>query len=90
MTRGVRRRAPLVGLGLVLLAELPALVPPPFPLTDHLVFWEAGRIVASGGPELADTLESGGYDGLARELGVETLAVPPTDEPDDPFADPGF
>ena len=48
MTRGFRRRAPLVGLGLVLLAELPALVPPPFPLTDHLVFWEAGRIVASG------------------------------------------
>ena len=49
-----------------------------------------GRIVASGGPELADTLEEAGYDGLARELGVELLAVPASDEPVDPFADPGF
>lgn len=57
---------------------------------DRVHVLMGGRIVASGGPELADTLESGGYEGLARELGVETLAVPPTDEPDDPFADPGF
>ena len=48
MTLGLRRRLPLVGLVLVLVAELPLLIPPPFPLTDHLVFWEAGRMVASG------------------------------------------
>ena len=36
----------------------------------------AGRIVASGGPELADKLEETGYEGLAAELGVET----PVDE----------
>ena len=30
-----------------------------------------GRIVASGGPELADKLEETGYEGLAAELGVE-------------------
>ena len=48
MTVGLRRRLPLVALVLVVLAELPLLIPPPFPLTDHLVFWEAGRIVAGG------------------------------------------
>lgn len=30
-----------------------------------------GRIVDSGGSELADELESGGYDGLRRRLGIE-------------------
>lgn len=33
---------------LVLLVELPLLIPPPFALTDHLVFWYAGHLVASG------------------------------------------
>jgi hypothetical protein len=48
-------------------------------------------VVASGGPELADTLERTGYDGLARELGVEALAVPAAAPAEDPFADPlGF
>lgn len=44
-------RAWLIGvvLVLVLLAELPLLVPPPFPLTDHLVFWRAGQLVVGGG-----------------------------------------
>jgi len=49
----------------------------------------AGRVVTSGGPELADQLESVGYEGLAAELGVEDLAVR-APEPEDPFADPGF
>lgn len=44
----VYRRFHLVALVLVLLAELPILIPPPFGLTDHLVFWEAGRLVSSG------------------------------------------
>ena len=49
----------------------------------------AGRIVASGGPELADTLEEVGYEGLAAQLGVDALTVTvPTEA--DPFADPGF
>ncbi len=46
-----------------------------------------GRIVQSGGPELADTLERVGYEGLAAELGVEDLAVEAEAE-SDPFADP--
>jgi Fe-S cluster assembly ATP-binding protein len=56
-----------------------------------------GRVVTSGGPELADELERVGYEGLAEKLGVETLAVEAPAEPDpftdstiasNPFADP--
>jgi Fe-S cluster assembly ATP-binding protein len=58
---------------------------------DRVHVLMAGRVVASGGPELADTLERTGYDGLARELGVEALAVPAVTSAEDPFADPlGF
>ncbi len=49
----------------------------------------AGRVVTSGGPELADRLEALGYEGLAAELGVDELAIE-TPEPEDPFAEPGF
>jgi Fe-S cluster assembly ATP-binding protein len=48
-----------------------------------------GRVVASGGAELAQKLEETGYEGLATELGVEAAATDPARE--DPFADPvGF
>jgi Fe-S cluster assembly ATP-binding protein len=44
----------------------------------------AGRIVASGGPELADRLEAVGYEGLARELGIETMTIEaPKDDVDE-------
>ena len=56
---------------------------------DHVHVMMAGRIVASGGPELADRLEEIGYEGLAAELGVESLSVARPEEPD-PFAEPGF
>ena len=49
----------------------------------------AGRIVTSGGPELAQQLEEAGYEGLAAQLGVEALRVETAEAPD-PFADPGF
>ncbi len=49
----------------------------------------AGRVVTSGGPELADQLEDAGYEGLAATLGVEELIVE-APEPADPFAEPGF
>jgi Fe-S cluster assembly ATP-binding protein len=49
----------------------------------------AGRVVRSGGAELAEEVERVGYEGLAAELGVE-LAVPPPPPERDPFADPGF
>jgi Fe-S cluster assembly ATP-binding protein len=43
-----------------------------------------GRIVESGGPELADELEKSGYEGMRRKLGLtvaETPAEPPTRDP---------
>jgi Fe-S cluster assembly ATP-binding protein len=64
---------------------------------DRVHVLMAGRVVTSGGPELADELERAGYEGLAAELGVETLAVETPAEPDpfkdttaesSPFADP--
>jgi Fe-S cluster assembly ATP-binding protein len=47
----------------------------------------AGRIVQSGGPELADALEQTGYEGIAEQLGIDELTV---EQPKaaDPFADP--
>lgn len=56
---------------------------------DQVHVLMAGRVVTTGGPELAEHLESIGYEGLAAELGVEDLAVR-APEADDPFADPGF
>jgi Fe-S cluster assembly ATP-binding protein len=59
---------------------------------DRVHVFMAGRIVTSGGPELADELEAAGYDGLAARLGIEepTVVVVPDAVEDDPFADPGF
>ncbi|MGQ0824597.1 MAG: Fe-S cluster assembly ATPase SufC [Actinomycetota bacterium] len=47
----------------------------------------AGRVVRSGGPELADELEAAGYEGVAAELGVEELTVE-VPSAADPFSDP--
>jgi Fe-S cluster assembly ATP-binding protein len=55
---------------------------------DQVHVFMAGRIVKSGGPELADELERSGYEGLARQLGIDELAVEVPKEPEDPFADP--
>jgi Fe-S cluster assembly ATP-binding protein len=64
---------------------------------DRVHVLMAGRVVTSGGPELADELERVGYEGLAEELGVEALAVEEPAEGDpfkdtttesSPFADP--
>src|SRR2546425_2149354 len=38
---------------------------------DHIHVMMAGRIVLSGGPEIAHDLEKKGYEGLRAELGVE-------------------
>jgi Fe-S cluster assembly ATP-binding protein len=56
---------------------------------DRIHVLMGGRIVASGGPELAQQLEETGYEGLAADLGVEEITVEkPVDT--DPFAEPGF
>jgi Fe-S cluster assembly ATP-binding protein len=64
---------------------------------DRVHVLMAGRVVTSGGPELADELERVGYEGLAEKLGVDELAIETPAEPDpfkdtttesSPFADP--
>jgi Fe-S cluster assembly ATP-binding protein len=42
---------------------------------DRVHVMMAGRIVKSGGPELAHELEAKGYDGIRRELGLEEDAA---------------
>ena len=54
---------------------------------DRVHVFLAGRIVKSGGPELADELERTGYEGIAAELGIDDLTVG-RPEPADPFGDP--
>jgi Fe-S cluster assembly ATP-binding protein len=56
---------------------------------DRVHILMAGRVVKSGGPELAEELERTGYEGIAAELGVEELTVEAPKEAD-PFAEPGF
>ena len=46
---------------------------------DRVHVFIGGRVVTSGGPELADELEISGYEGLAQRLGIEIpgpIAVP--------------
>jgi hypothetical protein len=45
----VRRGFTVLLLAILLLCELPLLIPSAFGLTDHLLFWVAGHLVASGG-----------------------------------------
>jgi Fe-S cluster assembly ATP-binding protein len=56
---------------------------------DRIHVLMAGRIVASGGPELAQQLEATGYEGLAADLGIEEMALR-RPVAADPFAEPGF
>jgi len=55
---------------------------------DRVHVFLAGRIVKSGGPELADELERTGYEGIAAELGIDELTVRRPDPAPDPFGDP--
>jgi Fe-S cluster assembly ATP-binding protein len=55
---------------------------------DRVHVFLAGRIVKSGGPELADELERTGYEGIAAELGIDELTVGRQADEADPFGDP--
>ena len=50
-----------------------------------------GKIVTSGGPDLAQELEREGYEGLRKRLGIETPATAaPAKAPSDFFTDLPF
>lgn len=49
-----------------------------------------GRIVESGGPELADELEDGGYEAIRTRLGIEKPNVVREQRPGDLFTDTPF
>ncbi|MBM3673711.1 MAG: Fe-S cluster assembly ATPase SufC [Actinobacteria bacterium] len=89
--RDVSRRIEVMstedGLGVLAITHYSRLLTELRPDRVH-VFMD-GRVVTSGGPELADELERSGYEGLAEGLGVESLRVTVPEE-SDPFADPGF
>ncbi|MFZ4515502.1 MAG: Fe-S cluster assembly ATPase SufC, partial [Acidimicrobiia bacterium] len=75
------------GLGVLAITHYTRLLQELAPDVVHVLV--GGRVIASGGPELADKLESIGYEGLIQELGIEIPDAPP--QPVDPFADPlGF
>ncbi|MFM8303731.1 MAG: Fe-S cluster assembly ATPase SufC [Actinomycetota bacterium] len=75
------------GLGVLAITHYARLLRELRPDRIHVLM--AGRIVASGGPELADELEASGYEGLAAERGIRELTL---EKPvaADPFAEPGF
>lgn len=75
------------GLGVLAITHYARLLDELRPDFVHVLV--SGRIVASGGPELAERLEAIGYEGLIAELGIEVTPV--AAPPGDPFADPlGF
>jgi Fe-S cluster assembly ATP-binding protein len=75
------------GLGVLAITHYSRLLTELRPDVVHV--FSGGRVITSGGPELADELERTGYDGLAERLGIELEALEkPTES--DPFAEPGF
>jgi Fe-S cluster assembly ATP-binding protein len=58
---------------------------------DRVHVMMAGRIVDSGGPELADELEAGGYGAVRARLGIETPVAPSSEKaPSEFFTDTPF
>ncbi|MDZ4827260.1 MAG: Fe-S cluster assembly ATPase SufC [Actinomycetota bacterium] len=73
------------GIGVLAITHYARLLTELKPDQVHVLL--AGRVVLSGGPELADRLEETGYEGIAAEVGVDELTVEMPKE-HDPFGDP--
>ncbi len=73
------------GIGVLAITHYARLLSELKPDKVHVLL--AGRVVLSGGPELADRLEATGYEGIAAEVGVDALTVEMPKE-HDPFGDP--
>jgi Fe-S cluster assembly ATP-binding protein len=95
VSRRVERMTNDDGLGVLAITHYARLLTELRPDRVHVML--AGRVVMSGGRELADRLEETGYEGIAAEVGVDALTVQmpsaadPFSDPtaaDNPFADP--
>jgi len=84
VARRVEAMTTETGLGVLAITHYARLLTELQPDVVHIMM--AGRIVASGGPELAGRLEAVGYEGIADELGIETMVVEAPVEPEDPFS----
>jgi Fe-S cluster assembly ATP-binding protein len=85
VARAVAAMATGRGLGVLAITHYARLLTELRPDRVHVLM--AGRVIGSGGPELADQLEAEGYEGVARSFGVEE-PVAVSAAPLDPFADP--
>jgi len=85
VARRVEAATAEIGLGVIAITHYTRLLTELRPDRTHVL--SRGRIVASGGPELADELERSGYAAWAPEEPdtKESVAARPTE---DPFADP--
>ena len=61
-----------------------------FVVPDRVHIMLDGRIVESGGPELADELEAGGYEAVRARLGIEAPARAQVKKASDYFTDTPF
>jgi Fe-S cluster assembly ATP-binding protein len=87
VARRVEAMTSEAGLGVLAITHYARLLAELRPDRIHVMM--AGRIVASGGPEIADRLEAIGYEGLAAELGIDALTVEVPEPVElDPFLDP--
>ncbi len=85
VSRRVERMTNDDGLGVLAITHYARLLTELRPDRVHVML--AGRVVMSGGPELADRLEETGYEGIAAEVGVDALTVEMPNAAD-PFSDP--
>ena len=85
VARRVERMTSEDDLGVLAITHYARLLTELRPDVVHVML--AGRIVLSGGPELADRLEATGYEGIAAEVGVDELTIS-MPEKEDPFSDP--
>ena len=86
VARRVERMTEQANLGVLAITHYARVLSELRPDRVHVLL--GGRVVLSGGPELADRLEVTGYEGIAEELGIEELAVEAPETEKDPFADP--
>jgi Fe-S cluster assembly ATP-binding protein len=85
VARAVAEMAATRDLGVLAITHYPRLLTELRPDRVHVLV--RGRVIGSGGPELAGRLEAEGYDEVAKSFGVDDLS-PVVTVPEDPFASP--